>query len=159
MLSHLPGTADAGDTSILECNALLTDTLGYDVADDIPEQRNALIEFYNSTGGANWAAATIDANTRAQITYFETYLVQIGQIAAQANFSISYLSADLQAVFYAVEQLSANCNLQRSLQLVNLLTKYSWNTAGEGQLHLLLQPLLCSSFTGRPPLLSVTSQT
>ena len=118
----------AGDTTIADCNALLTDTLDYDVSDDIPEQRSALIEFYNATGGQYWSEATVSSELRAQIDSFETYFIEIGDTAAETNFSLSYLPANLQAVFGAVEQLSVNCTLQRTLQLINLLTKYAWNT-------------------------------
>ena len=125
------GNSGAGDTTTSDCNALLTDTLDYDVNDDIPEQRNALIEFYNATGGQYWSSATVSSDVRANIQYFEMYLIEIGDTAAQTNFSLAYLPADLQAVFGAVEQLSVNCTIQRTLQLVNLLTKYAWNTPSE----------------------------
>lgn len=121
----------AADASIAACNLLLQDTSDFDLADDIPEQRTALIEFYNSTGGQYWSRGSASAQTRSQIADFEGYIVQIGQLAAQPTFDAASLPADVQSVYYAVQQLSINCRLQRSLQLVKLLGKVSWNTPGQ----------------------------
>ena len=126
--SACPGAAD---TSILECNLLLQDTLNFDVAEDIPEQRTALVEFFNSTGGQDWSVGIAGTQTRIQIADFQGYILQIGQLAAQASFDPANLPADVQSVYYTVQQLSTNCRLQRSLQLINLLGKVAWNTASE----------------------------
>lgn len=100
------------------------------MADDIPEQRTALVEFFNSTGGQYWSLGSASAPTRTQIAEFQGYILQVGQLAAQASFDAANLPADVQSVYNAVHQLSANCRLQRSLQLITLLGKASWNTAG-----------------------------
>ena len=163
--SWLSGTAD---TSISDCNALLDTTADYDVANDITEQRNALIEFYNSTGGDYWSNSASGTALRDQITLVQSYLNSIGTIAAQANFSPAALPADYQKLYYAVAQLSVDCSLQaslfstsrgsccdqdaipqhqlkiinidhafclqRTIQLVKLLVKYSWNSGKLSQL-------------------------
>ena len=121
----------AADTSILQCNLLLNSTEDYDLANDIPEQRNALIEFYNSTGGQYWGSVSDGASLRSTVDIFKTYLIQIGQLAAQATFAVEYLPADTQKIYYAVAQLSVGCQLQRTIQLVELLIKYKWNTASK----------------------------
>ena len=107
-----PGTAD---TSISECNTLLDTTADYDVADDIAEQRNALIDFYNSTGGEYWSNSASGTVIRDQINLVETYLNLIGTLAAQANFSAAALPADYQRLYYALAQLSIGCSLQASV--------------------------------------------
>lgn len=107
-----PGTAD---TSISDCNTLLDTTADYDVANDIAEQRNALIEFYNSTGGEYWKTSASSTELRDQVQLVETYLNLIGTLAAQANFSAAALPADTQRVYYALAQLSVGCSLQASV--------------------------------------------
>ncbi|KAL3137643.1 hypothetical protein ABBQ38_004919 [Trebouxia sp. C0009 RCD-2024] len=129
LTSQLLFCSGAADTSILECNLLLQDTLNFDVAEDIPEQRTALVEFFNSTGGQDWSVGIAGTQTRTEIAEFQGYILQIGQLAAQASFDPASLPADVQSVYYAVQQLSTNCRLQRSLQLINLLGKVAWNTA------------------------------
>ena len=85
------------------------------MADDIAEQRNALIEFYNSTGGNYWSSVASGTALQDQIDLIETYLIQIGTLAAQASFSAAALPADYQKLYYAIAQLSINCSLQASL--------------------------------------------
>lgn len=85
------------------------------MADDIAEQRNALIEFYNSTGGNHWSSTVSGTALRDQIDLIETYLFQIGTLAAQTSFSAAALPADYQKLYYAIAQLSVNCSLQASL--------------------------------------------
>ena len=121
----------AADTTIQACNLLLAATLEFDVADDIPEQRTALIEFHNSTGGRSWTVGSASAQTRATISEFEGYILQIGQLAAQPSFDAANLPVDTRSVYYAVQRLSSDCRLQRSLQLAKLLGKVTWNTAGQ----------------------------
>jgi len=120
-----------GDSAIADCDALLSDAITYDVTNDITDQRDALIEFYNATGGEYWTSHVLTTTLRADITAFEAYLVELGDAAAESNFSLSALSTDYQAVYAAVDALSVNCTLQRTLQLVNLLVKYPWNTASK----------------------------
>lgn len=112
---YMPLTCSgAADTSIAECNALLTTTAGYDVANDIPEQRNALIEFYNSTGGDQWSNIATGSSLRDQVNYYEYTVTTIGTLAQQAGFSAAALPADSQQLYYAIAQLSVDCRLQAS---------------------------------------------
>lgn len=112
---NTPSTCSgAADTSIAECNALLTTTAGYDVADDIPEQRNALIEFYNSTGGDQWQNIASGSALRDQVDYYVNYIITIGTLAQQAGFSPAALPAESQQLYYAVAQLSVDCRVQAS---------------------------------------------
>lgn len=104
----------AADTSIAECNALLTTTAGYTVANDITEQRNALIEFYNSTGGNQWSKIASGTALRDQVDYYVNYLITIGTLAQQPGFSAAALPAESQQLYYAVAQLSVDCRVQAS---------------------------------------------
>lgn len=110
----------AADTSISECNKLLTDTVEYNAANDITEQRNALIEFYNSTGGSTWSFYAAGTALRDQIGFFVQYLDNIGTLAAQASFSPAALPAQTQNLYYTVAQLSVGCNVQASF-LYNII--------------------------------------
>lgn len=104
----------AADTSIADCNALLTTTAGYDVANDIPEQRNALIEFYNSTGGNYWVNVATGSSLRDQVDFYVYTVTTIGTLAQQAGFSAAALPADSRQLYYAIAQLSVDCRLQAS---------------------------------------------
>lgn len=102
----------------------------YNVDNDIAEQRQALIEFYNSTGGANWSTETLPTSSILEVQTFEGYLLSLGEASAASTFNLSALPAATQQLYALVSELSVNCTLQRQLQLVNLLIKYPWNTAG-----------------------------
>lgn len=109
---------------------MFADQIAYDVANDLPDQRAALIEFYESTGGQYWDTALLSDTLRGEINQFEQYLEQLGLIAASPTFNLSALSPQYQQIFEVVIALSANCTIQRELQIVQLLLKHPWNTAG-----------------------------
>lgn len=114
-----------------DCEAVLEQLVTYDYDNDIAEQRAALVEFYESTGGAYWGQSLLPAESIAEIQQFEAYLLQLGTLSAASTFNAAYLPASVQAIYEVVAQLSVNCTLQRQLQLVNLLIKYPWNTASK----------------------------
>ena len=118
------------DSLIYDCNALLTDQITYDVANDLPDQRNALIDFYNSTGGPYWDTALLSDALRAELANFELYLEELGAEAASSTFNLSALTPQYQEIVEVLEAYSVNCTLQRQLQIVKLLLKSPWNTAG-----------------------------
>ncbi len=68
---------------------------------------------------------------RDTISGFDEYLVELGEVTSASGFDISYLPTEDQEVIAAADVLSANCTVQRTLQLINLLVKYPWNTASE----------------------------
>ncbi len=75
----------AADTSILECNHLLEHTTEFDVADDIPEQRTALIEFFNSTGGQYWSTGL------ASLSVLNSQMVPLGGSLSLLMESLKYM--------------------------------------------------------------------
>ncbi len=119
------------DSTIAECDSILSDTISWDADNDLVDQRNALIEFYNATGGEYWTSYVLTSSLRSTISGFDEYLVELGEITSASGFDISYLSTEYQEVIAAADALSVNCTVQRTLQLINLLVKYPWNTASE----------------------------
>lgn len=119
------------DSTIADCDYLLTDTISWDVDNDLTDQRDALIEFYNATGGEYWTSLVLSSSLRDSISEFDEYLIELGELTSESGFDISYLTTDEQEVVEAADALSANCSVQRTLQLINLLVKYPWNTASE----------------------------
>ena len=119
-----------GDTTIYDCNVLFDDQITYDAANDLADQRNALIDFYNSTGGPYWETALLSDTLRQQIAEFEAAIEALGEAAALSTFNLSSLSTEYQEVYEVVLSLSANCSLQRELQIIKLLLKNAWNTDG-----------------------------
>ena len=97
-----------------------------------------MIEFYNSTGGANWTTQTLPTSSILEVQTFEGYLLSLGEASAASTFNLSALPAATQQLYAVLTELSVNCTLQRQLQLVNLLIKYPWNTAGARLADLLL---------------------
>ncbi|DBA91536.1 TPA: hypothetical protein ACH3X1_003159 [Trebouxia sp. C0004] len=126
--SQLFTTASA-DSTIADCDSFLFDTNSWDVDNDLTDQRNALIEFYHATGGQHWSSYVVTSSLRDSINGFDEYLVELGAMTSAAGFDISYLPIEYQEVVEAANALSANCTVQRTLQLINLLVKYPWNTA------------------------------
>ena len=88
-----------------------------------------MIEFYNATGGDYWTSYTVSNALRDEIASFDEYVVELGALAAM--YPLADLSTEYQEVITAVEELSVNCSLQRTLNTVNLLVKYPWNTDSE----------------------------
>lgn len=119
------------DSTIADCDSILSDTISWDADNDLVDQRNALIEFYNATGGEYWTSYVLTSSLRDTISGFDTYLVELGEITSASGFDISYLPTEYQEVIAAADALSVNCTVQRTLQLINLLVKYPWNTASE----------------------------
>lgn len=121
----------AGAPSTLnECESVLSQLVTYNASNDIAEQRQALIEFYQSTGGADWSSETLSTATITELQTFEAYLSQLGLLSASPTFNLSSLPTTVQQLYEVLSELSVNCTLQRQLQLVNLLIKYPWNTDG-----------------------------
>ena len=100
------------------------------MANDLPDQRNALIDFYNSTGGPYWETALLSDALRTEVANFELYLEELGVAAASSTFNLSALTPQYQEIIEVLEAYSVNCTLQRQLQIVKLLIKSAWNTAG-----------------------------
>ena len=119
------------DSTIADCDSILSDTISWDADKDQVDQRNALIEFYNATGGEYWTSYVLTSSLRDTISGFDAYLVELGEKTSASGFDVSYLSTEYQEVIAAADALSANCTVQRTLQLINLLVKYPWNTASE----------------------------
>ena len=126
-MSCCPGA----DSTIADCDSILSDTIVWDADNDLVDQRNALIEFYNATGGEYWTSYVLTSSLRSTISGFDAYLVELGELTSASGFDISHLSTEYQEVIAAADALSVNCTVQRTLQLINLLVKYPWNTASE----------------------------
>ena len=118
-----------GESTLATCNALLSDGVSYDVANDLPDQRAALVEFYTATGGAYWTTSVLTEGLRSEIDSFEAYLTTLAAEEDSSSFNVSALSTEYQEIFAAVDSLSVNCTIQRTLQIVQLLVKAEWNTA------------------------------
>ncbi len=141
------------DSTIADCDSILTDTISWDADNDLVDQRNALIEFYNATGGEYWTSYVLTSSLRDTISGFDAYLVELGETTSASGFDISLLPTEYQEIIAAADALSVNCTVQRTLQLINLLVKYPWNTASECLRHafsisvhlLLLWGAVCAS--------------
>ena len=95
---------------------------------DSAEQRAALLEFYSSTGGADWTEQLVSTPERDQFQLLVQELEEAGYDLAEQAVNTSLLSTDLVTDLANLPALSANCMLQQWLSFGQLLLKYEWGS-------------------------------
>ena len=95
---------------------------------DSAEQRAALLEFYSSTGGADWTEQLVSTPERDQFQLLVQELEEAGYDLAEQAVNTSLLSTDLVTDLADLPALSANCMLQQWLSFGQLLLKYEWGS-------------------------------
>ncbi len=74
-----------------DCDSILSDTISWDADNDLVDQRNALIEFYNATGGEYWTSYVLTSSLRSTINGFDEYLVELGEITSASLHVLTHL--------------------------------------------------------------------
>lgn len=84
----------------------------YDIADDLPEQRNTLLAFYNQTGGSQWTdIGSLD-------------LSRLNISTSQPGINASLVPSNLTNGSSA----SSSTRFEQQVTLLQLLVTYPWNT-------------------------------
>ncbi|DBA84440.1 TPA: hypothetical protein ACH3X1_006072 [Trebouxia sp. C0004] len=111
-----------------ECTNLLADSAVYYLDLDIADQRAALINFYDSTGGQYWANQPADDSEHVIFPQIVQGVVEAGNGLTSGTLDVSDLPAELVSDAASLASLSANCALQQYLSLGRQWLKYSWGS-------------------------------
>ena len=115
--------------SLERCSDLLDYGALYYSDLDATDQRTALMQFYNSTGGDTWAQQLISSAERRRFLQLVTELEVAGHGLANSSLTIaSPFPTDLVTDLYNLPALSINCELQQWLSFGQLLLKFEWGS-------------------------------
>ena len=115
--------------SLERCSDLLDYGALYYSDLDVTDQRTALMQFYNSTGGDTWAQQLISSAERRRFLQLVTELEVAGHGLANSSLTIaSPFPTDLVTDLYNLPALSINCELQQWLSFGQLLLKFEWGS-------------------------------
>ena len=120
----------AGAAPTLErCSDLLDYGALYYSDLDATDQREALMQLYNSTGGNAWAQQLISSAERQRFLQLVTELEDAGHGLANSSLTIaSPFPTDLVTDLFNLPALSINCELQQWLSFGQLLLKFAWGS-------------------------------
>lgn len=120
--------ADAAP-SLERCSDLLEFGALYYPDLDAEDQRTALMQLYNSTGGNTWTQQLISSQDRRSFRRLVTELDEAGHGLANSSLTIaSPFPTDLVTDLFNLPALSINCELQQWLSFGQLLLKFEWGS-------------------------------
>ncbi len=111
-----------------ECTNLLADSAVYYLDLDVADQRTALIDFYDSTGGQYWANQPADDPEHVIFPQIVEGVIEAGNGLTSGTLDVSALPVELVSDAASLASLSANCALQQYLSLGQQWLKYSWGS-------------------------------
>jgi len=111
-----------------ECTNLLADSALYYLNLDVADQRAALIDFYDSTGGQYWANQPADDPDHVIFPQIVEGVIEAGNGLTSGTLDVSALPVELVSDAASLASLSANCALQQYLSLGQQWLKYSWGS-------------------------------
>ena len=115
--------------SLKRCSDLLDYGALYYSDLDVTDQRTALMQLYNSTGGDTWTQQLIGSAERQRFLQLVTELEDAGQGLANSSLTIaSPFPTDLVTDLFNLPALSINCELQQWLSFGQLLLKFEWGS-------------------------------
>ena len=127
-LSSKPHAVAAAAPTLQECTNLLAASAVYHPDLDSPTQRAALLDFYDSTGGRNWANQPVNELDHGQILQVVDGVIEAGYELTDGSLDVSTLPAELVSDAANIPSLSADCALQQYLSLGQLWLTYSWGS-------------------------------
>lgn len=115
--------------SLERCSDLLEFGALYYSDLDAADQRTALMQLYNSTGGNTWTQQLISSQQRRSFRQLVTELEDAGHGLANSSLTIaSPFPTDLVTDLFNLPALSINCELQQWLSYGQLLLKFDWGS-------------------------------
>lgn len=111
-----------------ECTDLLADSAVYYLDLDVADQRAALIDFYDSTGGQYWVNQPADDSEHVIFPQIVEGVIEAGNGLTSGTLDVSALPVELVSDAASLASLSVNCALQQYLSLGRQWLKYSWGS-------------------------------
>lgn len=111
-----------------ECSDVLSASSVFDVSLDLPDQRAALLQLYDSTNGASWSNQIVSESETATFLEVVEDVSNIGYGLADGSLGGSSTFPSIHADGLELESLSANCTVQELLKIGQFFLKQEWGS-------------------------------